>query len=93
MKEYKNVFKENMIRIQDVVELTEKDFEKLGVTAIGLQLRLKQACRNHLQAKSEDTSPVLKKFFDLKKYVYRKQRKLRGISNQLEEFIVGGNMQ
>lgn len=37
------------IRIQDVVELTEKDFEKLGVTAIGLQLRLKQACRNHLQ--------------------------------------------
>lgn len=74
MKEYKNVFKENMIRIQDVVELTEKDFEKLGVTAIGLQLRLKQACRNHLQAKSEDTSPVLKKFFDLKRERVRIQK-------------------
>ena len=37
------------IRIQDVEDLTDKDFEKLGVTAIGLQLRVKQACRNQRQ--------------------------------------------
>nr|XP_022338895.1 uncharacterized protein LOC111134287 [Crassostrea virginica] len=50
MRTFEDVFRENMIRIQDVEDLTDKDFEKLGVTAIGLQLRLKQACRNQRQA-------------------------------------------
>ncbi|XP_078325135.1 uncharacterized protein LOC144622722 [Crassostrea virginica] len=53
MRTFEDVFRENMIRIQDVEDLTDKDFEKLGVTAIGLQLRVKQACRNQRQ---EDTS-------------------------------------
>ncbi|XP_078337906.1 uncharacterized protein LOC111121232 isoform X2 [Crassostrea virginica] len=49
MRTFEDVFRENMIRIQDVEDLTDKDFEKLGVTAIGLQLRVKQACRNQRQ--------------------------------------------
>ncbi|XP_078322561.1 G2/M phase-specific E3 ubiquitin-protein ligase-like isoform X1 [Crassostrea virginica] len=55
MRTFEDVFRENMIRIQDVEDLTDKDFEKLGVTAIGLQLRVKQACRNQRQ---EDTSEI-----------------------------------
>lgn len=63
---YTKIFEENMIGINEVEEMTDEDFIKLGIVSIGIRLKIKQACRNHKKV-SDAPMSCIKTFLELQK--------------------------
>lgn len=55
-----------MIGINEVEEMTDEDFIKLGIVSIGIRLKIKQACRNHKKV-SDAPMSCIKTFLELQK--------------------------
>lgn len=51
--------------IDQINDLTDTDFEKLGVTAIGIRIKIKQAVQDYKRANGCSPSSAVKKFLEL----------------------------